>query len=122
MHCSPPDSSARGIFQARNTGVDCRFLLQRIIPTQGSNLRLLHWGGCILYRCATWEALKIRVCLLKEDAILCGSVGVSGDFKQRRGVLRFDFRVRILVQIKKLWPRRHQDHFGWQNNNTDERE
>ena len=27
----------------QNTGVDCHFLLLGIFPTQGSNLRLLHW-------------------------------------------------------------------------------
>ena len=27
----------------KNTGVGCHFLLQGIFPTQGSNLRLLHW-------------------------------------------------------------------------------
>ena len=27
----------------KNTGVDCHFLLQGIVPTQGSNLHLLHW-------------------------------------------------------------------------------
>ena len=33
-------------FPGKNTGVDCHFLLQRSIPTQGSDLRLLpllHW-------------------------------------------------------------------------------
>ena len=40
--CSPPGSSAHGIFQARmNTGVHCHTLLQ-IFPAQGSNLYLLH--------------------------------------------------------------------------------
>ena len=34
---SPPGSSVRGIFQARNTGADCHFLLQGIFPTQGLN-------------------------------------------------------------------------------------
>ena len=32
----------------KNTGVGCHFLLQRIFPTQGSNLGLSHWGQ-ILY-------------------------------------------------------------------------
>ena len=27
----------------KNTGVGCHFLLQRIFPTQGLNLCLLHW-------------------------------------------------------------------------------
>ena len=35
--------STRGIFQAKNTRVGCHFLLQRIFPTQGSNLHLLRW-------------------------------------------------------------------------------
>ena len=42
MDCSPPSSSVHGIFQARNTGVGCHFLLQEIFPTQGSNPYLLH--------------------------------------------------------------------------------
>ena len=41
MDCSPPCSSVHGIFQARNIGVGCHFLLQGIFPTQGSNLHLL---------------------------------------------------------------------------------
>ena len=30
-------------FAGNNTGVGCYFLLQRIFPTQGSNLHVLHW-------------------------------------------------------------------------------
>ena len=41
----------------RNTGLDFHFLLQRIFPTQGSNLRLLHCRW-ILYQWATREARK----------------------------------------------------------------
>ena len=44
-------------FPSRNTGVDFHFLLQRIFPTQGSNLRLLHCRW-ILYQWATREARK----------------------------------------------------------------
>ena len=29
----------------KNTGVGCHALLQRIVPTQGSNSHLLHWQG-----------------------------------------------------------------------------
>ena len=39
----------------KNTGVGCHALLQGIFPTQGSNLRLLHWMW-ILYLWATWES------------------------------------------------------------------
>ena len=41
MECSQSGSSVHGIFHAR-TGVDCRFLLQGIFPTQGSNPGLPH--------------------------------------------------------------------------------
>ena len=43
---SPPGSSVHGIFQNKNTGVGCHFLLQGIFLTKGSNpnvLCLLHW-------------------------------------------------------------------------------
>ena len=42
MDCSLPGSSIHGIFQAKNTGVGCHFLLQEIFPTQWLNLGLLH--------------------------------------------------------------------------------
>ena len=45
MDCSPPGSSVYGIFQARNAGVGCHFLLQGIFPTQGLKLRLI----CLLH-------------------------------------------------------------------------
>ena len=40
--CSPPGSSVHGIFQPRVLEWVCHFLLQRIFPTQGSNLGLLY--------------------------------------------------------------------------------
>ena len=42
MNCSLPGSSVHGIFQAKSTGVGYHFLLQRIFPTQESNLGLPH--------------------------------------------------------------------------------
>ena len=44
--CNPPCSSVKGIFSGKNTGVDCCFLFQGILPTQGSDPSLLcplHW-------------------------------------------------------------------------------
>ena len=40
--CSPPGSPVHAILQVKNTGVGCRFLLQGIFATQGSNLHVLH--------------------------------------------------------------------------------
>ena len=37
VDCSLPGSSVHGIFPSKNTRVDCRFLLQGIFPTCGSN-------------------------------------------------------------------------------------
>ena len=42
MDCSLPGSSVDGIFQVKSTEVGCHCLLQRIFPTQGSNLGILH--------------------------------------------------------------------------------
>ena len=44
-------------FPGKNTAVDCHFLLLGIFPTQGQNLRFLHWQW-ILYHCAIWETLN----------------------------------------------------------------
>ena len=49
MECSMPGFSVPGAFPGQNTRARCYFLLQGIIPTQGSNLGLLHCG-LILYR------------------------------------------------------------------------
>ena len=49
MDCSPPGSSVHEIFQAKDTGVGCHFLLQGIFPTPGLNPGLLHCRQ-ILYR------------------------------------------------------------------------
>ena len=48
MDCSWPGFSVHRILQARNTRVDCHFLLLGIFPTQGSNPGLLHYRQ-ILY-------------------------------------------------------------------------
>ena len=42
MDCSPPGSSIHGMFQAKNTGVGCHFLLQEMFLTQGLNPGLPH--------------------------------------------------------------------------------
>ena len=45
LDCNPPSSSVCGIFQARIPEWVALFLLQRIFPTQRSNLNLLRWQG-----------------------------------------------------------------------------
>ena len=59
MDCGPPASSVHGISQARNTGAGCRFLLQGVFLTQGSNPHILHCGW-IFYHYVTWEAWSVN--------------------------------------------------------------
>ena len=42
MDCSPPGSSVPGDSPGKNTGVGCHAILQRIVPTRGSNPDLLN--------------------------------------------------------------------------------
>ena len=63
-------------FPGKNTGVDCHLLLQRIFPTQGLNLGLLHCRWCPYHLSHTiwlewsqwkkWEMAVVRI-YLKED-------------------------------------------------------
>ena len=46
--CSLPGSSVHGASPGKSTGVGCHLFLQGIIPTQGSNLCLLHWQADFL--------------------------------------------------------------------------
>ena len=55
VDCSMLGSSVHGIFQDKDTGVGCHFLLQEIFPTQGSNLSLLHCRW-VPYRLSHWES------------------------------------------------------------------
>ena len=48
MDCSPPGSSVLWDSPGKNTGMGCHALLQRILPTQGSNPGLPHYRQ-ILY-------------------------------------------------------------------------
>ena len=43
MDCSPPGSFCPQNSPGKNTGVGSHFLLQGILPTQGSNPCLLYW-------------------------------------------------------------------------------
>ena len=57
MDCSLPESSVHGNSPGKNTGVVWHALLQRICPTQGSNLSLLSFplSGGFFTTSTTWE-------------------------------------------------------------------
>ena len=77
MDCSQPGSLFPWDFPDKNTGVSCHALLQRIFPTQGSNMRLLGLLHCrrILYHWATREAQTCRYMLLMSLLPKCGNWG-----------------------------------------------
>ena len=90
MDCSPPGSFVHGIFQATILELSCRFLLQRIFLTQGSNpgtteplnSYILCIGGHILtslmtghcFHCAVrcwWHHLFLRLAVrIKMDKVI----------------------------------------------------
>ena len=54
-----------GFFPGKNTGVSCHFLLQKIVPTQGSNLGLLprsHWGSP-----AVKNGIELMLCFSQRE-------------------------------------------------------
>ena len=61
---------------ARNTGVGCHALLQRIFPTQGSNPGLLYYRQ-ILYRLSHQEIEVVKAVLLVLHQISEGKFSVS---------------------------------------------
>ena len=71
----------------KNNGVSCHFLLQEILPTQGSNLHLLHWqmnslalshlgnSQTCLHVCVC--AKSLQSCLTLCDPVDCSLPGSS---------------------------------------------
>ena len=62
MDCSPPCSAVHGILHGQsglNTGVACRFFLQGIFPTQGSNPSLLHFRQILYHLSPQGSPFKI---------------------------------------------------------------
>ena len=75
-------------FPGKNTGVGCHFLLQGIFPTQGSNLRLLHWQ-LILSRWAISQRIYRKIQKQKTFTRLCGH------------------QAKCLCTLTNLWGRYH---------------
>ena len=67
-----PGSSFHGIFPGKSPGVGCHFLLQEILPIQGSNLHLLH---CRQMICSLSHQgrfyLKVKVKVAQSCPTLC---------------------------------------------------
>ena len=67
MDCSLPGSSVHDILQARNTGVGCHVTLQRIFPTQGSNLSVSpKFVGRFFTTSATWKTHPLLLLYYSE--------------------------------------------------------
>ena len=71
MDCSTPGSYCLWKFSGRNTGVGCRFLLQGIFLTQGSNLSLLYCRQTLYRLCHKGSPNLSVVVDLQRCANLC---------------------------------------------------
>ena len=89
MDCSMPD---------KNTGMGCHFLLQRIFPTQESNLHLLHWQGDSLPLSQMGSPYR----RLDTDKIVGRNGGVGS-----RCTCRYNSCVILLANQRKFLPNRH---------------
>ena len=77
MDCSPRGSCVHGIFQGRNTGVGCHFLLQEIFVAQVSDPCLLHWQADSLplrYQESPWTRVGHIKCLLIRGELVFTSL------------------------------------------------
>ena len=115
MDCGPPGPSAHGISQARRPECcSCHFLPQGIFPTQGSDLRLLHWQAD-LYRCDTWEAREwgrislIFVTVLQGLWFLsCGSSSCGVDWGNSYVIFCF-VMISLYLKLKGF----HNSYYKW---------
>ena len=73
MDCSLPGSSVHEIFPVKRTGVGCRFLLQGIFPTQGSNPGLPPLDG------RDWQWEKLGLVLVGRALLSKALVQLSSD-------------------------------------------
>jgi len=94
MDCSPPGSSVHRVFQVGILESVCHFLLQRILPTQGSSmhfLRLLHWQTDSLPPGKHHYDLKVGLILMRQ-ILLCKKLSapsllkVQGQFYMTLGL------------------------------------
>ena len=74
MDWGPPGSSVLGVFQARNTGVGCHFLLQGIFLTQGSNSCLLSMKRNTLNTDSDTQPYRGFRGLIQETVHICQKV------------------------------------------------
>ena len=84
-------------FSGKNTGVCCHILLQGIFPTQGLNLRLLHWQADSL-------PLSHQGSPSKSTDIKCEKIDL-GTLKYQRN---------FLLIVKKEWKERENTSWSRQ--------
>ena len=67
MDCSLPGSPVHGILQVRKR-VGCHFLLQRIFPTQESNLSLLHCRQILYQLSYEGSPCNLEILSIRKDS------------------------------------------------------
>ena len=94
MDCSLPGSSVHGILQAKNTGMGCHSLLQRVFLTQGLNPGLPHSGSQFRYR-------KLCAALLVKE-LLRGKC-LIGELLSQQGLSPLMINLKINQSMQKTF-------------------
>ena len=81
-------------FPGKNTGVGCHSLLHLIFPTQGSNLRLLHWQADSLPLCHFGSLSQLVQAACVSSA--CGPVVIFSSFV-KLATFHFFFFLQLMV-------------------------
>ena len=85
-------------FFTKNTGVGCRFFLQGIFPTQGSNLHLLHWQADSLPLSHLGSLKKIIHYIMTKRSILQKHVTILKMYKPRNRASKYVWQKLIELQ------------------------
>ena len=92
----------------KNAGAGCHFLLQRILPTQGSNPCLLYllYARWILYHYTTWETLVTWLVEINEFIFTQNSCKMEKSIKRRllREFLIYLWTPRRKTRNISSWP------------------
>ena len=103
MDCNPQGSSVHGVFQARNTGVGCNSLLQRIFPTEGLNPCIGRWQLAIGSPCSGFLPLADGESPNSDTTQWeAGQMLLSFPLFLSRGILHYS--VTCCCSVTKLWP------------------
>ena len=90
-------------FPGKSTGVGCHFLLQRIFPTQGSNLGLLHCRKMLYCLNHKGSPAAAAAKLLQSCPTLCNPIDGSPPGSPVPGVLQARILEWVAISFSNVW-------------------